>query len=136
MEVGKYHYPSIHPQRMLTYNHRLIIPSYRTMPLWKKTYKKCFIKPPKEMIDKWYFQNHFQRYPLCMLAVTACNCLSCWNRWSRCSLSSLSCWSCWSVSFFFVSSVVVCDGVSCGVSLCSQMEHSIQNKKFSKSEMF
>nr|UGV39551.1 MAG: ORF1 [TTV-like mini virus] len=76
MEVGKYHYPSIHPQRMLTYNHRIIVPSYNTMPLWKKTYKKCFIKPPKEMIDKWYFQNHFQRYPLCMLAVTACNLLS------------------------------------------------------------
>nr|UGV38910.1 MAG: ORF1 [TTV-like mini virus] len=76
MEVGKYHYPSIHPQRMLTYNHRIIVPSYNTMPLWKKTYKKCFIKPPKEMIDKWYFQNHFQRYSLCMLAVTACNLLS------------------------------------------------------------
>ncbi|AXQ65620.1 MAG: hypothetical protein [Betatorquevirus homini30] len=73
MEVGKFHYPSIHPQRMLSYNHRIIVPSYNSMPHWKKPYKSCFIRPPKEMTDKWYFQNHFQRFPLCMLATTACS---------------------------------------------------------------
>nr|UGV38769.1 MAG: ORF1 [TTV-like mini virus] len=73
MEVGKYHYPSVHPQRMLTYNHRIIVPSLETLPLMKKSYKSCFIRPPKEMKDQWYFQNNFQRYPLVMLAVTACS---------------------------------------------------------------
>lgn len=71
MEVGKYHYPSVHPQRMLTYNHRIIVPSYQTLPHMKKSYKSCFIKPPKEMKDQWYFQNTFQRFPLVMLAATA-----------------------------------------------------------------
>lgn len=73
MEVGKYHYPSVHPQRMLTYNHRIIVPSYDTLPLMKRSYKSCFVRPPKEMKDQWYFQNHFQRFPLVMLAVTACS---------------------------------------------------------------
>lgn len=73
MEVGKYHYASLHPQRLMTYNHRIIVPSMNTQPLNKKTYKSVFIKPPKEFIDKWYFQNHFQRFPLVLIGATACS---------------------------------------------------------------
>lgn len=73
MSVGKFHYPSIHPQRLLQYNHKIVVPSYDTLPQSKKPYKKVFVKPPKEMIDKWYFQSQFQRYPLVLLACTACS---------------------------------------------------------------
>nr|UGV37914.1 MAG: ORF1 [TTV-like mini virus] len=73
MEVGKYHFPSLHPQRMLQYNHKIVVPSYDTLPQSKKPYKKVFIPPPKEMVDKWYFQQFFQRYPLVLIAAGACS---------------------------------------------------------------
>lgn len=73
MEVGKYHFPSIHPQRMLQYNHKIVVPSYDTLPQCKKPYKRVYVPPPKEMIDKWYFQQFFQRYPLVLIASTACS---------------------------------------------------------------
>nr|UGV37322.1 MAG: ORF1 [TTV-like mini virus] len=73
MEVGKFHFPSLHPQRMLQYNHKIVVPSYDTLPQSKKPYKTVFVKPPKEMVDKWYFQQFFQRYPLVLIAATACS---------------------------------------------------------------
>ncbi len=73
MSVGKFHYPSIHPQRLLQYNHKIVVPSYATLPQSKKPYKKVFVRPPKKMIDKWYFQSQFQRFPLVLLACTACS---------------------------------------------------------------
>lgn len=72
-DVGKYHYPSFHPQRQLIYNHKIIVPSLQTQPLKKKKYITKWIKPPREMIDKWYFQQHFQQFPLVMIAATACS---------------------------------------------------------------
>lgn len=72
-EVGKFHYPSSHPQRLLTYNHHIIVPSHRTQPNYKKAYITKFIKPPKEYIDKWYFQQHFGRHFLVMFTTAACS---------------------------------------------------------------
>lgn len=72
-EVGKYHYPSSHPQRLLTYNHHIIVPSHQTQPNNKKPYITKFIKPPKEYIDKWYFQQHFGRHILVMFTASACS---------------------------------------------------------------
>ncbi len=31
-EVGKLHYPSSHPQRLLMYNKKILVPSYNTLP--------------------------------------------------------------------------------------------------------
>lgn len=73
MEVGKFHYPSMHPQRLMLYNHRIVVPSYQAMPHKKKPYKRVYVKPPKEMIDKWYFQQYFQRFPLVLIAAAACS---------------------------------------------------------------
>nr|UGV39568.1 MAG: ORF1 [TTV-like mini virus] len=73
MEVGKFHYPSMHPQRLMLYNHRIVVPSYNSMPHKKKAFKQVFVKPPKEMVDKWYFQQHFQRFPLVLIAASACS---------------------------------------------------------------
>lgn len=73
MEVGKYHYPSTHPQRMLLYKHKVIVPSYASAPQKKKPYIQLKVKPPHELIDKWYFQQYFSRVDLLMCSVVACS---------------------------------------------------------------
>nr|UGV34454.1 MAG: ORF1 [TTV-like mini virus] len=73
MEVTKFHYPSTHPQRMLMFHHKVIVPSLKTAPHNKKAYIKLKIKPPNEMVNKWYFQQHFASYNLLMCTATACS---------------------------------------------------------------
>nr|UGV37067.1 MAG: ORF1 [TTV-like mini virus]UGV37385.1 MAG: ORF1 [TTV-like mini virus]UGV37456.1 MAG: ORF1 [TTV-like mini virus]UGV37781.1 MAG: ORF1 [TTV-like mini virus]UGV38523.1 MAG: ORF1 [TTV-like mini virus] len=73
MEVTKYHYPSTHPQRMLMYHHKIIVPSYQSAPHKKKPYIKIRLKPPNEMINKWYFQQQFASYNLIMCTAVACS---------------------------------------------------------------
>nr|UGV36429.1 MAG: ORF1 [TTV-like mini virus] len=72
-ETGKFHYPSAHPERLLMYNKKIIVPSLATSPLLKKTYITKRIKPPKEFENKWYFQQEFCRFPLIMLTTAACD---------------------------------------------------------------
>ncbi len=73
MEVTKYHYPSTHPQRMLMYHHKIIVPSYDTAPLKRKPYISVKIKPPNELINKWYFQQDLAPINLLMCSATACS---------------------------------------------------------------
>lgn len=73
MNVGKYHYPSTHPQRMLMYKHKVIVPSYASAPNKRKPYVQLKIKPPHELIDKWYFQQYFSTVDLLLCNVTACS---------------------------------------------------------------
>nr|UGV38234.1 MAG: ORF1 [TTV-like mini virus] len=72
-EVGKFHYPSNHPQRLLMYHKKIVVPSYQTQPHNKRKYIVKTIKPPKEFINKWYFQNTFCRFPLVMISTSACS---------------------------------------------------------------
>lgn len=60
------------PFRMLMKKHKIIIPSRQTQRR-KKPYKKVFIKPPAQMINKWYFQHDICKTPLVMLTTTACS---------------------------------------------------------------
>lgn len=73
MEVTRYHYPSTHPQRMLMYHHKVIVPSYKSAPHKKKPYVTVKVKPPNEMINKWYFQQQFASYNLVMCTAVACS---------------------------------------------------------------
>lgn len=73
MEVTKFHYPSTHPQRMLMYHHKIIVPSYDTAPLKRKPYVSVKIKPPNELINKWYFQQDLAPINLLMCSATACS---------------------------------------------------------------
>nr|UGV35293.1 MAG: ORF1 [TTV-like mini virus] len=57
------------PQRMLMKKHKFTIPSRKTQRN-KKPYKKCFIKPPTQMTNKWYFQRDICKIPLVMLTTT------------------------------------------------------------------
>lgn len=72
-ELTKYHYMSSHPERLLMFNHKVIVPSFKTAPQNKKTYIKKHIKPPREFLNKWYFQNQFSRYGLVMITCAACS---------------------------------------------------------------
>nr|UHS18275.1 MAG: hypothetical protein [Betatorquevirus sp.] len=60
------------PFRMLMKHHKIIIPSRDTQRR-KKPYKKVFIKPPAQMMTKWYFQKDICRTPLVMLTTTSCS---------------------------------------------------------------
>nr|UGV36782.1 MAG: ORF1 [TTV-like mini virus] len=72
-EISKFHFPSSHPERLLMYNKKIIVPSYLTAPLNKKTYIKKRFKPPKQFFNKWYFQNQFCRHGLIMISAAACS---------------------------------------------------------------
>nr|UGV34124.1 MAG: ORF1 [TTV-like mini virus] len=69
--VTKYTYASYHPYKLLNFNRKIIVPSLRTAPLKKKLYKKKFIRPPRKMINQWYFQEHLTNYPLLTFFTTA-----------------------------------------------------------------
>lgn len=72
-DVTKYYYASLHPMKLLNYNKKIVVASYKTLPHKKKPYKRKFIKPPKTMINKWYFQQNLAKYPLLLFATTACS---------------------------------------------------------------
>lgn len=71
--ITKYYYQSLHPMRLLNYNKRIIVPAMTTMPHMKKAYKKITLNPPKEMMNKWYFQQHIANYPLLQFTAVACS---------------------------------------------------------------
>nr|UGV37730.1 MAG: ORF1 [TTV-like mini virus] len=72
-EVGKFHYPSSHPQRLLMFNKKILVPSYNTLPNNKNPYIKKILNPPKQFLNRWYFQNKFCRFPLIMINCAACS---------------------------------------------------------------
>nr|UGV37940.1 MAG: ORF1 [TTV-like mini virus] len=72
-EISKFHFASSHPQRLLMYNHKTIVPSLKTAPHKKKPYITKVIRPPRQMIDKWYFQQHFARFGLVQFTAAACS---------------------------------------------------------------
>lgn len=58
------------PFRMLQQSKKIVVPSRRTQKR-KKPYKKVFIKPPAQMLSKWYFQQDICKIPLLMYTTTA-----------------------------------------------------------------
>lgn len=72
-EITKFQFASNHPQRLLLYNQKIIVPSYETQPHNKKKYISKFIRPPSEFTNKWFFQSHFCNFALVMLTTSACS---------------------------------------------------------------
>lgn len=70
--IEKYTYTSIHPSQLLLQKHKKIILSRNTKPNGKLT-KRMLIKPPKQMINKWFFTDHFCKFPLFFLKGSACD---------------------------------------------------------------
>lgn len=70
--ITKYTYPAVHPhQQLLNKRHKIIL-SLASKPNGRY-YKKVFIKPPKQMITKWFFTKNFAPYTLFTLRGAALN---------------------------------------------------------------
>nr|UHK06081.1 MAG: ORF1 [Torque teno midi virus] len=65
-------YNDMHPYNMLLSKHHRVIPSLKTKPLGK-LYVKIRIRPPKQMITKWFFQKEFAKYGLFIIKASALN---------------------------------------------------------------
>lgn len=70
--VEKETYMNIHPANLLLRKNKIIVLSQQSKPngRLKKTFK---VKPPKQMVTKWFFQEDFTEHGLLMLSATACN---------------------------------------------------------------
>ncbi len=71
-EISKDIYTMCHPVNMLLAKHKIIIPSKFTNPKGKSKIKK-HIKPPKQMLTKWFFSKQFSDFGLLLLSGSALN---------------------------------------------------------------
>uniref|UniRef100_A0AAU7STI6 Capsid protein n=1 Tax=Betatorquevirus homini36 TaxID=3052022 RepID=A0AAU7STI6_9VIRU len=92
--VTKYYYCSFHPSRLLQLQHKKVIPSFYSQPHRKKSYIKVKVKPPKLMLNHWYFQRDFTDTPLIHLACSALSltnmCISDRSINENCTIHSLN----------------------------------------------
>nr|UHM25844.1 MAG: ORF1 [Torque teno midi virus] len=70
--IDGYTYPFCHPAQLLLQRHKFFVLSTATKPLGRPTKRKV-IKPPKQMITKWFFQENFSDAPLLRLTASAAN---------------------------------------------------------------
>jgi len=71
-DLNKWTYPGTHPHQLLLQKHHKIIFSRASIPNGK--YKKTIhIKPPKQMLSKWFFTKPFAKYSLFLLQGAAVN---------------------------------------------------------------
>nr|UHK06779.1 MAG: ORF1 [Torque teno midi virus]UHM25979.1 MAG: ORF1 [Torque teno midi virus] len=73
MQLEKYTYAFTHPATLLLLKHKKIVPSFLTAPLKKKRYVTVKIRPPTQMINKWFFQSGFSDTGLFTLHTTVCD---------------------------------------------------------------
>nr|UHK06314.1 MAG: ORF1 [Torque teno midi virus] len=70
--INKYTYMFCHPQQLLQRKHKKFLLSTATNPKGKLRLK-LKIKPPKQLINKWMFQEDFSKYGLVNIIASACN---------------------------------------------------------------
>jgi len=68
--LDKFTYPEIHPQNILLRRKKKVILSRANHPNGKNSIT-IKIKPPKQMITKWFFQQDFQQYGLVKICAAA-----------------------------------------------------------------
>nr|UHK04800.1 MAG: ORF1 [Torque teno midi virus] len=68
----KFTYPAIHPQNMILSRHHRILTSTASNPKGK-TKLTLRIRPPRQMITKWFFQEDFTQYDLVKIQASAAN---------------------------------------------------------------
>lgn len=59
------------PSRLLLKKRKIVVESRKHNN--KKPYKKVFIKPPKQLVNKWFFQREFVNTNLFLATVSACS---------------------------------------------------------------
>nr|UHK06909.1 MAG: ORF1 [Torque teno midi virus] len=69
-DLDKYTYMEIHPQNIMLRRKKKILLSKRNHPNGKN-YITVKIKPPKQMVTKWFFQQDFQKYGLVKICAAA-----------------------------------------------------------------
>nr|ALN98251.1 ORF1 [Gorilla anellovirus] len=72
MTDTKYMHANAQPSRMLMSYQKVIVPCKKTNPK-RKGYIKKYIKPPKQMLNKWFFQKGMCNTGLVLLTTTACS---------------------------------------------------------------
>nr|UHK04163.1 MAG: ORF1 [Torque teno midi virus] len=71
-DINKYTFPARHPHLQMLERHKKLILSKASKPNGK--YKvKMLVKPPKQLITKWFFTKQFCEYTLLMLSGAALN---------------------------------------------------------------
>nr|UHK06244.1 MAG: ORF1 [Torque teno midi virus] len=70
--INKYTYMMCHPHFLLQRKKKFLVLSTATKPLGKIKKSKR-IRPPKQLITKWFFQEDFSKYGLLTLIASACN---------------------------------------------------------------
>nr|USL90627.1 MAG: ORF1 [Torque teno virus] len=78
-EISDMTYLSTHPAMMLLQKHRIVVPSFLTKPKGRRSIK-IRIKPPKLMLNKWYFTKDICSMGLFQLQATACTLHNPWLR--------------------------------------------------------
>nr|UHK05654.1 MAG: ORF1 [Torque teno midi virus] len=71
-QLDKLSYMNYHPYMLLQRKHKIILPSLATNPRGRSKKRKV-IKPPKQMLSKWFFQQQFSKYDLLELSAAACS---------------------------------------------------------------
>lgn len=71
-ELTKYTFPSCHPHQMLLQKRHKILLSKQTNPKGK-LYRKIRFKPPKQMMNKWFFAKNFSPTSLIVFKAAVCN---------------------------------------------------------------
>nr|UHK04227.1 MAG: ORF1 [Torque teno midi virus] len=72
MKLSFVQYMETQPLQLLLNRKHFVIPSLLHKPNGKRYVKKYF-KPPKQMINKWFFQHSFSDKPLLLLRSSVCN---------------------------------------------------------------
>lgn len=65
-------YMETQPLRLLLQQKHFVVPSFKNKPGGRPYVKKKF-KPPKQMTNKWFFQDSFSEKPLLLLRSAVCN---------------------------------------------------------------
>nr|UHK04399.1 MAG: ORF1 [Torque teno midi virus] len=69
-DLTKWSYTAMHPTQLLLSQHKKILLSTANNPKGKIS-KKLLIKPPKQMLSKWFFAETFSHYPLVHIKASA-----------------------------------------------------------------
>nr|USL90812.1 MAG: ORF1 [Torque teno virus] len=78
-EISPLSYMNTHPMLMLLNKHHVVVPSLKTKPKGRRSIK-IKIKPPKLMLNKWYFARDMCRIGLFQLYATGANLTNPWLR--------------------------------------------------------
>lgn len=72
MTSHKLTYPTTQPSLLMMLKNTVIIPSKKTKTK-RKPYKRIHIKPPQQILNKWFFQQEIAKTPLLLTYTSACS---------------------------------------------------------------